>query len=162
MSGDLDEARALMKQRIELGKETGDLATISIESNNLSMVERQLGNFQEAEALARQALDISSRRGDFLSMAWNLNGLAASVAQRADFNRAAMLIGAADAAMEAANAAWPPDELIHYNETVSLLQKAMAPGAFERQRTAGRAMTTSEAVAFALGTTEPPKTSPTH
>jgi hypothetical protein len=103
-------------------------------------------------------LDISSRRGDFLSMAWNLNGLAASVAQRADYNRAAMLIGAADAAMEAANAAWPPDELIHYNETVSLLQKAMTPDAFERQRAAGRAMTTSDAVAFALGTTEPPRT----
>ena len=155
MSGDLDEARALMKQRIELGRETGDLATISIESNNLSMVERQLGNFKDAEDLARQALDISSRRGDSLAMAWNLNGLAASIAQRGDHRRAATLIGAADAAMEAANAAWPPDELVHYNQTVSLLKEAMGSEEFERQHAAGHAMTTSEAVAFALGTADP-------
>ena len=152
MAGDFLEARDMMRQRIDLARESGNLAVISIESNNLSMVERQLGNFDEAEALAREALDISRRRGDGLAIAWNLNGLAAATAGRGDLERAATLIGAADAAMEGAGGAWPPDELVHYERTLTALTGAMAPLTFERARSAGRSMTTPEAVAFALGT----------
>ena len=151
MAGDLLEARDLMSQRIALGRETGNLAAISIESNNLSMVERQLGNFAAAEALSREALDISRRRGDSLAISWNLNGLAAATACRGELERAAMLIGAADAAMAAAGGAWPPDELVHYERSVATLTEALGPAPFERARAAGRSMTTPEAVSFALG-----------
>lgn len=151
MAGDLLEARDIMRQRIELARETGNLATVSIESNNLSMVERQLGNAKEAEELAREALDITYRRGDSVAIPWNLNGLAASIANRGEFERAAALIGAADATMRAVGGAWPPDELVHYQRTVATLAEAMGPAAFERARTVGNSMTTSEAVEFALG-----------
>lgn len=102
MAGDLAEAGDLMRQRIQLGRETGHLAMVSTESNNLSMVERQLGNLVEAEALVRDALDISRRRGHQMAIAWNLNGLAAVTAARGASERAAVLLGAADAAMQAA------------------------------------------------------------
>ncbi|HKQ18626.1 MAG TPA: tetratricopeptide repeat protein [Candidatus Eisenbacteria bacterium] len=151
MAGDLQEARAVMRRRIELARETGNLATIGIESNNLSMVERQLGNVEEAEALAREALEISYRRGDGMAIPWNLNQLAAATASRGESGRAATMIGAADAAMEAAGGAWPPDELVHYNNTVAALTGAMGPSEFERVRATGRSMTTREAVGFALG-----------
>jgi ATP/maltotriose-dependent transcriptional regulator MalT len=124
MAGDLLEAREVMSQRIALGRELGNLAIVSVESNNLSMVERQLGNFDEAEALAREALDISYRRGDSMAIPWNLNGLAASTAHRGGFDRAATLIGAADASMRAAGGAWPPDEWQHYERTVATLTQA--------------------------------------
>lgn len=152
MAGDLLEARDMMRQRIELGRETGNLATVMIESNNLSMVERQLGHVDEAEALSREALDISHRRGDSQAIPWNLNGLAAAAAQRGELARGAMLIGAADAAIRAAGAAWPPDELVHYQKTVAALTEAMGSEAFERARAVGNSMTTAEAVDFALGT----------
>jgi len=150
MAGDLPEARERMRQRIALARETGNFATISIESNNLSMVERQLGNLDEAEALAREALSISHRRGDGLAVSWNLNGLAAVAALRGEFERAATLIGAADAGMAAAGGAWPPDELTHYQGTVATLTGAMEPAEFERARAAGRSMSTHDAVHFAL------------
>jgi len=150
MVGDLPEARDRMRQRIALARETGNLATISIECNNLSMVERQLGNLDAAEALAREALDISHRRGDHLAVPWNLNGLAAAAACRGEFERSATLIGAADATLEAAGGAWPPDELAHYQVTVATLGKAMEPPELEAARAAGRSMTMLEAVRFAL------------
>lgn len=150
MAGDLLEARELMSQRIALAREMGNFVTISIESNNLSMVERQLGNIDEADALSREALDISYRRGDSLAIAWNLNGLAATAAAQSEFDRAAMLIGAADAAMESAGGAWPPDELVHYERTVNALTTAMDSVSFERARLVGRSMTSLEAVNFAL------------
>ena len=152
MAGDLNEAREMMNARIALARETGNLATISIESNNLSMVERQLGNIDAAEALAREALDISHRRGDGVALPWNLNGLAAVAAQRGQYERAANLIGIADAAMKAAGGAWPPDELVHYERTVASVTEAMGSEAFERIRVSGRSMPIDEGVDFALGT----------
>jgi non-specific serine/threonine protein kinase len=152
MAGDLLEARQLMSERIALARELGNLATISSEAGNLSMVERQLGNLEEAEALAREALDIDNRRGDDLAIPWKVNGLAAVAADRGEFDRAATLIGIADATMEAAGGAWPPDELVHYERTVATLAGAMGPAEFEQARAAGRSMTTPEAVALALGT----------
>ena len=155
MAGDLIEARELMSARIALARETGNLATVSIESNNLSMVERQLGNIDAAETLAREALDITYRRGNNISIPWNINGLAAVATDRREYDRAATLIGIADAAMEAAGGAWPPDELVHYERTVSTLTGAMGSAAFERARATGHSMTTPEAIAFALGTRSP-------
>lgn len=152
MAGDLLEARELMSQRIALAREQGNLATISSESGNLSMVERQLGNLDEAEALAREALDIVYRRGDDLAIPWMVNGLAAVARDRGELDRAAILIGIADVTMEAAGGAWPPDELVHYDQTVATLTGALGPAEFERARAAGYAMTTSEAVRFALAT----------
>jgi tetratricopeptide (TPR) repeat protein len=160
MAGDLQEASDLMRQRIEIGRATGNLTTIAIESNNLSMVARQLGNLEEAEALAHSALDISSRRGDSLAIAWNLNGLAACAALLGHSQRGAILVGAADAAMESAGGAWPPDELVHYNRTVSILKEALGLTGFEENRAAGQAMTTAEAIGLALSSPDPPTSSP--
>jgi tetratricopeptide (TPR) repeat protein len=152
MSGDLLEARDLMSQRIALAKEQGNLVVVSSESGNLSMVERQLGNLDEAEALACEALDIAYRRGDELMTGWMMNGLAAVARDRGEFDRAATIIGIADAMMEAAGGAWPPDELVHYEQTVATLNAEMGSADFERVRAAGHSLTTSEAIDFALGT----------
>lgn len=115
------------------------------------MVERQLGNLDEAEALSREALDIAYRREDELMIPWMVNGLAAVTADRGKFERAATLIGVADVTMETAGGAWPPDEVIHYEQTVTTLKEAMGSTAFERARDKGLSMTTPEAVEFALG-----------
>jgi tetratricopeptide (TPR) repeat protein len=150
MAGDLIEARDIMSRRIALGREMGNLATVSSEAGNLSMVERQLGNLDEAEALAREALEIDYRRGDDLAIPWKVNGLAAVAADRGEHERAATLIGIADATMEAAGGAWPPDELVHYERTVATATEAIGSDEFDRARAAGRSMTTPEGVEFAL------------
>src|SRR5205085_15023 len=137
MAGDFLEAREVMSQRIALAREQGNLATVSSEAGNLSMVERQLGNLDEAEALSREALDIAYGRGDELAVPWMVNGLAAVAAARGEFERAATLIGVADATMEAAGGAWPPDELVHYERSVATLTEAMGSAEFERVRAAG-------------------------
>jgi tetratricopeptide (TPR) repeat protein len=152
MAGDLHEAHAVMSQRIALAREMGNLAIVSIESGNLSMVERQLGNLDQAEALAREALVIDFGRADELSIPWKVNALAAVAKDRGEFNRAAALIGIADATMAASGGAWPPDELVHYEKTVGALSQAMGSAEFERVRAWGRSLTTPEGVNFALGT----------
>lgn len=149
MAGDLDEARELMSERMELARELGSYLGISSEACNLSMVERQLGNVDRAEELARESLEIARRREDEWMYPYTLSSLAAIAVERGDHERAATLIGAAESMMEAQNAAWPPDERPHYEQTVARLSEAMG-GEFERVRSAGRALTSSEAVGAAL------------
>jgi tetratricopeptide (TPR) repeat protein len=153
MAGDFDEARTLMAQRIASARETGNLATVSSEAGNLSMVERQLGNLDEAEALALEALDIDVRRGDHWAMPYKVASLAATRTDRGDFERAATLIGAAEAMMEREGADWPPDERPHYERVLTRLPRGLGEDEFERIRAIGRAMTNDEAVAYAVATT---------
>jgi tetratricopeptide (TPR) repeat protein len=152
MAGDLHEARRLMRERIALARELGSYAGVSMEASNLSMVERQLGNFEQAEALAREALDIFWKRQDHWALPYGLNSLSAVARDRGQLERAATIIGAAEAMVEAQGAAWPPDERLHYEQTMTTLSEAMSSGDFERARAKGRSMSSSEAVAFALET----------
>lgn len=155
MAGDLVEARRLMSERIALTREMGNYAGASMEASNLSMVERQLGNLEQAEALAREALSIFWKRQDHWAVPYGLNSLSAVARDRGHLERAATIIGAAEAMVEAQGAAWPPDERLHYDQTVTILSEAMSSGDFECARSNGRSMSSSEAVAFALDVPRP-------
>jgi hypothetical protein len=115
------------------------------------MVERQLGNLDTAEALAREALEIGMRSGDEFTKPFAISGLAAIATERRAFERAATLVGAAEAIMDAQHMAWPPDERPHYERMLVVLPEAMGSAEFDRASAAGRAMTSSQAVDFALG-----------
>jgi tetratricopeptide (TPR) repeat protein len=151
MAGDLLEARDWMNQRLAIARELEHFGGISMEAGNLSMVERQLGNLDRADALAREALGIYHERGDEWAMPYGISGLAAIAAERGELERAAMLVGAAEAMMESQGAAWPPDERVHYERMLTLLPGEMGAGDFDRARAIGHAMSPDEAVDFALG-----------
>lgn len=151
MSGDLAGARDVMAARIALGRELGDEFVVWVESANLSMVERQLGNLTGAEALSREALEIVSRQGDQMAVPWVMNGLAAALAAKGEHQRAATIVGTAETLLERAGGKWPPDERQQYEGTLAILAAALAPEALEQARAAGGAMTIEEGVAFALG-----------
>jgi tetratricopeptide (TPR) repeat protein len=149
MSGNLAEAARLMNERIEIGRETGNFSLIAIESNNLSMVERQLGNLDRAEELAREAFDIFRRRGEAIATAWSLNGLAAVTAARGEDERAAVLLGIADAALAEAGGEWPADERVQYDDTVEQLSNRMGAVDFAQARARGAAMAAQGRLEFA-------------
>jgi tetratricopeptide (TPR) repeat protein len=150
IAGDLIEARDWMTQRLALVRAAGNEILIASEASNLSMVERQLGNLDAAEALAREALEIGERIGDEFTKPFAISGLAAIATERGEHERAATMVGASEAIMEAQRMAWPPDERPHYERMLAVLPEALGPAEFARARATGRSMTTSEAVAFAL------------
>ena len=86
MAGDLEGARDVMSERLERARMAGNDFVVAVESANLSMVERKLGNLDAAEALSLEALRIVSRRGDEMAIPWVINGLAAVTAARAASN----------------------------------------------------------------------------
>jgi tetratricopeptide (TPR) repeat protein len=149
IAGDLEEARSWMNERIELAREDGNAAALGIEANNLAMVERQLGDFERAEELSREAVDNFHRRRDEWAIPFGLSGLAAAAVGRGDLVRAATLIGAAEALVEAQGSAWPPDERPHYEAVVAAVD-ASGDAAVAQARAGGAALSVDEAVAYAL------------
>ena len=151
IAGDLPEAREWMTQRLALERGGTNAFLVASEASNLSMVERQLGNLDAAEDLAREALEISERIGEEFTKPFAIAGLAAIALERGQFERAATLIGAAEAMLEAKHMAWPPDEAPHHDRLLAELPEAMGPEAFDQARATGRALETRDAVKFAIG-----------
>ena len=152
IAGDLVEARDWMTQRLALVRATGNDFLIASEASNLSMVERQLGNLDAAEALAREALQVCERIGDQFTKPFAISGLAAIAMERREFERAAALVGAAEAIMDGQHMAWPPDERPHYERMLTVLPEAMGSAEFDRARAVGHSMDSSAAVELALAT----------
>jgi tetratricopeptide (TPR) repeat protein len=150
MSGDLEAAREVMSTRLTMGRSTGDEFVVWVESANLSMVERRLGNLARAEALALQALKIDAGRGDEMSIAWTINGVAAVTAAKGEYDRAATLNGMAAAMLERAGGQWPPDERKQYDETLATVTAGLPPEMVATARDRGAAMTLEDGVAYAL------------
>jgi tetratricopeptide (TPR) repeat protein len=150
VAGDLLDARKWMTRRLALVRKQRNDAMISSEAANLSMVERQLGNLEEAEALVREALEIAERAGDQFTRPFAIAGFGAIATERGQYDRAARLVGAAEAILEAQGMAWPPDERPHYEHMLAVLPEAMGAVAFEEARGVGRSMSPSDAAAFAL------------
>ncbi len=150
IAGDLPEAKEWMTQRLALVRTQGNQFLVASEAGNLSMVERQLGNLDAAESLSHESLQISESIGDRFNTPFVFSGLASIATERGRFERAATLVGAAEALMEAQHMAWPPDERPHYERLLADLPNAMGADAFERTRAAGKSMATADAVDLAL------------
>lgn len=150
IAGDLGEARDWMTQRLAVVRGSGNELLVASEAANLSMVERQLGHLDEAEALDREALEICVRIGDQFTRPFAISGLAAIATERSQYERAATLVGAAESIMEAQAMAWPPDERPHYERMLAVLPEAMGEAAFEQARSAGRALSADQLIAYAL------------
>ena len=150
MSGDFEGAREVMTERLEHARAAGNEFIVYVESANLSMVERQLGNLTAAEALSREAVRIAAARRDEMGVPWGINGLAAVTVAQGRMERAATLVGIAESLLAKAGGKWPPDEREQYEGTLAALSADWSPLDIERARAAGAALSLDEAVAFAL------------
>ena len=149
MSGDLQGARAVMQERLEHARATGNEFVVFTETANLSMVERQLGNLDRAQALSLEALRFAVANHDEMAIPWTINGLAAVTAAQGRLERAATLIGMAESLLAKAGGDWPPDEREQYEGSLAAVSTGLSAVALEEARAAGAAMDLEAAVAYA-------------
>lgn len=150
MSGDLEGAREVIEQHLAAAERAGHGPAVWMETSNLSMVERQLGNLDRAEELSLRAIDTPTAREHDLQLGWTLNGYAAVVAAKGKWERSAIVLGAADSFQERAGGDWPPDELEQLEETKAAIARALTPEQIETARARGAAMSREDAVAYVL------------
>ena len=151
MAGDFAGAGKVMETRLERARTAGNDYVVAIESANLSMVERQLGNLDRAEALSRDALRIVAAKRDEMMIPWVINGLAAVTAAQRRHERAATLVGVAESLLAKAGGEWPPDEREQFEGTLATLTAGLTPAALSEARAAGAALGLDGGLAFAMG-----------
>jgi hypothetical protein len=151
LSGDLEGAGAVMRARLAHARETDNEFMTFVESANLSMVERKLGNLDAAELLSRDALRIVVRQNDQMAIPWVVNGLAAVTAAQGDIARAARLLAIAETLLARAGGEWPADEREQHDETLATLTRVLTPDDLRRIRAQAEALSQDAAVEIALG-----------
>jgi tetratricopeptide (TPR) repeat protein len=150
LSGDLEGAREVMQERLDRSRAEGNEFVVAMETANLSMVERQLGNLDRAEALSLDAMRFASTRQDEMAIPWTINGLAAVTAAQGRHERAATLLGLAEALIARAGGEWPADERAQHHGTLVTLSAALSAAALDEARARAAGMSLAEAVAYAL------------
>ena len=134
---------------------TGDIAR---SLHNLGYVAHAQGDEDKATALFTESLRIFQEGGQRRGLAEFLAGMAAVAAGRAtergDMQRAARLLGAAEAQFQAIGVAmWPADRLEHAR-TEAVVRGVLSEEGYAAASAEGRAMTLEQAIAYALE--EPP------
>ena len=128
MEGDLDTARVLFEQSVELASSLGNAEEAAAEYQNLGIIETRLGNLEVAVGHFRRALDIGMSREDTYLLPYVFLGFAAIAADRDDVERAARLIGAVDAMLEASQMVLDPGDQPDYDRVVEATRDVLGDG----------------------------------
>ena len=146
--GDCETARALYEESLTLCRTLGDKRGIAICLEGLANVARIESDDAQARALCQESLalwrDLSDKRG----IAECLETLAHIAGARKQAERAAQLLGAAEALREAIGSPLPPAERPDYDRSVSAIRAALSKKDFATAWTQGRALTWEQAAAL--------------
>ena len=150
MTGRPAEAQRWYRESKALFRAIGDQRFALSAQSELGHALRHDGKIDEAEAEYRESIRGWQRTGNRGAVANQLESFAFVGLARGDGARAARLFGAAEALREASGAEMNAIEREEYHAQVARLRSEIDEGALGSTWAAGRAMTSEEAVAFAL------------
>ncbi len=147
--GDYSEALRNFKEGEALFRSFGDRHMVNAMQSERAHIERRLGNLAQAAALYSQTLLSWQEIGNRAALAHELECLAFIAAAQSQFERAACLLGAAEALRESVNSPMRAVERDEYEQNVSALRAQLEPEQFAAAWAEGRALTMEQAVAYA-------------
>jgi DNA-binding CsgD family transcriptional regulator len=158
--GELTRAIEVGEQCLAKSKDRGELWVRGYLLNFLAQANWLRGDQERGEALAREAVACKHALDDRLGLAMVLETLAWMAAEPGRHERAACLLGSAERGRD--EISLTPVELFRtqHEQTVSIAVRGISQKAFDAAFARGRAMTISEAVAFAVEDKQPPRPAP--
>ena len=150
--GDRDRARRLAERALALAREIGAREVISVSLPTLAGIARSDGDLERAARLFEEGLMVSAEVGDGTNVAYYLEALAEISASEDRLERAARLWGAAGALLETVEVIAYPHAVdrTFYDRQMAAARERLDERAWEAAWEEGRAMTTEEAVGYAL------------
>ncbi|MBI1741438.1 tetratricopeptide repeat protein [Candidatus Acetothermia bacterium] len=146
--GDYAAARALYEEGLAIWKELGDKST-AYSLLGLGQVACRQGDYVRAWSLMKESLSIRREIGDKRGIARCLEDIADLAAAKGELERAARLLGAAEALRHAIGASLSPSSRADYDRIVTAVRAGLGEEAFAAARAHGRAMTLEQVIAFA-------------
>src|SRR5947209_6625824 len=146
LEGNLAEARELFEESLDLAQESGWRTVLWWPVHSLGALARSEGRRDEARERLSEAIALCPKlaRGPRLSDC--IEDLAGVALDEGDLERAAVLLGAADALPRAAATPLPPAMRSGVDELVSAVRDQLGPEAFEQRWTDGQLLSAEAAV----------------
>jgi hypothetical protein len=148
--GHYGRASELHLQALSFFREAGFTEETAYSLACLGFVEELRGDLDAAEAFHRESLLVTRELFDDLPLAFALEGLACVAAARQQPQRAAVLLGAAEAIRERAGTPLPPQERVDVDRATDAAVSALGREAFTKALERGRRMSIEEATGYAL------------
>jgi predicted ATPase/DNA-binding SARP family transcriptional activator len=146
---DLAQAERCFEEALAIRRADG-YEELANPMTGLGRVQTKLGHPMAARAHHASALQLHAAAGDRRGVAVALRDLAQTDYDQGRPERAAQLLGAAEAIRESLGAPIPLALRADYNALVSVIQANLGESVFTRAWAAGRALTPEQAVALAL------------
>ncbi|HEX3265644.1 MAG TPA: BTAD domain-containing putative transcriptional regulator [Candidatus Limnocylindrales bacterium] len=149
--GELERAGRLFDESLALLRARGDTANVARALFNLGASELELGRHDKAGERFREGLALARDAGDREDLAWILEGLAALAAARGSGERAALLVGAADAQLVAMGAEHKPYERSLRDRTDLAIARLLGSEGAAAGTARGNALALDDAIELGLG-----------
>jgi tetratricopeptide (TPR) repeat protein len=146
--GDLDRAASLFEEALTLWRERGDSWAVGIALLNVGKAARARSEFPRGAATYREALAFFVDHGDRVKVASCLEGLAYLAALDGEPERAARLLGAAEALYQSAGAGTqlPIHDRTGHGPAIAAMHAALDDGAITAGWASGRALSFDQAI----------------
>jgi tetratricopeptide (TPR) repeat protein len=149
IQGDLATAETCYKESLMYSSQTGERIRDSIQYSNLSFISFRRGAYQQALECALMGMKIMSEM-DIPDISTLLYGLAGPTTALGNPQKAACLLGAAQAQLDSAGLELQTADLEDAQLVIALTKQALDDAAWQRAWGAGYAMTPKQALEFAL------------
>jgi predicted ATPase/class 3 adenylate cyclase len=147
--GDFTLSRESFKKVLPLFREMGDIHRATMIKSEFGHMERYEGNINQAEQVYRETILVWQKIGHRAAVANQLEFFAFIAIAHKEDERAARLLGAAEALREKINIQMSPYERVEYDQQVARLRGRMQAEIFSTLWAEGRLLPMEQAVAFA-------------
>jgi predicted ATPase/class 3 adenylate cyclase len=152
--GDVERAGRFYEQSLEIRRELGYRRMVEITLFNLAWIRLRTGDYEKARALFEESLELSREENFRFWLVIYLAGFASVLAVTGRLEKAARLFGAFEALLESTGRIMDPADQKEFDDYVAVVRQRLDQAAFEQAWAQGRAMTSEEAIEFALKETD--------
>ncbi len=145
-----EKAAALLEESLALSRQLGDKWITALSLHNLGHVMQHQGNSRQATVLFRESLNLTRELGFKMVTIMSLAGLAGATASDVQPERAAKLLGAADALITAIGVRLEPADRPDFDRNVAEVRARLSQEAFASAWAKGQAMTLEQTIEYAL------------
>lgn len=149
-AGDYQSAQAYYEECLQVVKQTGEVFREAMQYENLGVIAYHQDQYQRAEELIKRAVKLFKDLNTNYGMATCIATLAGPAAKLGYPQRAARLLGAANAELESLGTGHQPSDQIEIKMFILDVRQALSPEEFQKAWDEGRAMSIREAVGYAL------------
>jgi predicted ATPase len=150
LDGDYERAGRAYQEAIDIAREEGARLREAISRANLSYVAYHQGDYERAEAIILEVITLLLELEDTHYITYMPAGLAGPVAAQGNPEKAAQLLGASEALLEAMGLSLQAGDQFEVERYVSAVREQLDEATFEAAWARGRAMSLEQAVSYAL------------